>query len=340
MDQALRPAVQASERDWLVPGAAMTFLLGGFALATSPNHSNVMPALGLLPLWMFVAAALAALCGIAGLVRMGLAGVQSPVMHIAGLAVRHWRGLAVVTVGMALAGLNMVTFMWAKPLLNHLVPFWADPLLANLDWALFLGNDPWKFLGWLNTMPMAVFYHRAWFAFMIITLMLVLSRPASSDKSALMLTYFLLWSVAGPVIHSLLPAGGPIFYEQLGHGDRFSGIVVPGEVAKMSAFLWTVYSSGEQFAPGSGISAMPSLHIATTMWMVMALWVLARRWAAPMAGAGILIFLLSISLGWHYAVDGIIGGAVAVLAYRLCKSKLERAAATSLEPQPTLVPAE
>ncbi len=339
MDLGLSPEAQAKESDWLVPGAAMTFVLGGFALALSPNHSNVMPALGLLPLWMFVAVGLAAICGFAGLVRMGLAGVRSPVMRIAGLALRHWRPLVVVTVGTGLAGLNMVTFMWTKPLLNFLVPFWADPLLADLR-ALFLGNDPWKFLGWLNSMPMAIFYHRAWFGLMIVTLMLVLSKPASSEKSALMLTYFLLWSVAGPLIHVLLPAGGPIFYEQLGHGDRFAGIIVPGEVAKMSAFLWTVYSSGEQFAPGSGISAMPSLHIATTAWMVMALWVLERRWAAPMVAAGLLIFLLSISLGWHYAADGIVGAAVTLLAYAMCRSMLERVRTSSSEPRPALVAAE
>jgi membrane-associated phospholipid phosphatase len=86
----------------------------------------------------------------------------------------------------------------------------------------------------------------------------------------------------------------------------------------MSDYLWTIYN-GEQFGPGSGISAMPSLHIATTMWMIIAIRVHAPRWTWPMALLGTLIFLLSISLGWHYAVDGIVGAAAAIGCYWLCE---------------------
>jgi hypothetical protein len=211
----------------------------------------------------------------------------------------------------------MVAFMWTKPLLNHYVPFWADPWLAGLDRLLFLGQDPWRLLGWLNSMPTAIFYHRGWFALMIVTLLVVLSRPASPQKSAVMLTYFLLWSVIGPLIHVLLPAAGPVFYEKLGYGDAFAAIPLPEEMAQMTTYLWTVYN-GAQFGPGSGISAMPSLHIATTVWMVIAFAVLARRWTWAVAVPGTLIFLLSISLGWHYAVDGIVGGIAALGCYALC----------------------
>jgi hypothetical protein len=152
---------------------------------------------------------------------------------------------------------------------------------------------------------------------MIITLLLVLSRPASPRKSAVMLTYFLLWSVIGPVIHILLPAAGPVFYARLGYGSEFAGIVVPAEMREMSSYLWTVYQ-GDQFGPGSGISAMPSLHIATTAWMILACAALVRRMLAPLAGFGVVIFLLSISLGWHYAIDGIVGASAAVGCYALC----------------------
>ena len=51
---------------------------------------------------------------------------------------------------------------------------------------------------------------------------------------------------------------------------------------------------------------------------VIAIFVLARRWTAPMAALGFLIFLLSISLGWHYAADGIVGAAFALGCYALC----------------------
>ena len=302
-----------SERSWLVPSVLLTVMSGALALLIMPNYSGVLGALGLLPLWLFVSAALAS---ITALVRMMLAGVASPFAHIADTIRHRWRWLLMIGVGITIAGLNMIAFMWTKPLLNF-VPFWADPMLARADRLLFLGRDPWTFLDWLNSIPAAIFYHRGWFAMMIITLLVVLSQPASARKSAVMLSYFILWSIVGPVVHLLMPAAGPVFYEKLGYGSDFAGIRVPEEMTKMSDYLWTIYQ-GDQFGPGSGISAMPSMHIATTAWMIIAICVLARRWTAPMAAVGFLIFLLSVSLGWHYAADGIVGGALALGCYALC----------------------
>lgn len=307
-----------SEREWLVPSMMLTVFLGGSALALMPNYSGVGPALGLLPMWLAAAIAVAGVSAFPALWTMMRSGVTSPTAHIIALARRNWRSILIVSLGMVIAGLNMITFMWAKPLLNHLVPFWADPLLADLDYYLFLGHDPSSLLGWLNSMGTALFYHRAWFALMVMTLLMALSRPPSVERSSILVSYFVLWSVAGPVIHLLLPAAGPVFFQNLGYGDRFAGIPVPEEMARMSDYLWTVYS-GSRFAPGSGISAMPSMHIATTAWMVIAVHVLARRWSAAMAAVGILIFLLSVSLGWHYALDGIAGAAAAAGCYLAAK---------------------
>jgi PAP2 superfamily protein len=149
-----------------------------------------------------------------------------------------------------------------------------------------------------------------------------------------MLTYFLLWTLVGPVIHILLPAAGPVFFQQLGYGSQFAGIQLPDEMREMTNFLWVFYRDG-RFGPGAGISAMPSLHIATTAWMVIAISAYARRWAWPMALIGMLIFLLSISLGWHYAADGIVGAAAAVGCYWIC----ERAYTGRLKPLPKRRPA-
>ena len=301
------------ERDWLVPSIVLTLVSGAIAIALIPRYSGILPALSLLPLWML---AFAIVGSIYAFCMMARARVPSPVGHIRAFVVHDWRRLAFWTFCVILAGINMTTFMWTKPLLNYLVPFWADPMLADLDRLLFLGRDPWSLLTWLNSTPMAIFYHRGWFAMMILTLIAVLSARPSPEKSAAMLTYFILWSVAGPLIHSLLPAAGPVFYAQLGYGDRFAELQNVSETRDMATYLWTIYA-GEGFGPGSGISAMPSLHIATTAWMLIAIRSFAPRLFAPMAAAGFLIFLLSIALGWHYALDGIVGGGAALLCYRL-----------------------
>lgn len=325
------------DRSWLAPSLVLTAMLGLTALLLMPNTSGVLPALGLLPLWMFVSAALAA---IYTFFAMLAAGIKDPLAYLVNRARTHWRELAMAAVGMTVAGLNMCAFMWSKPLLNHYVEFRADPALAALDRMLFLGIDPWRLFDWLNSGALAIFYHRGWFAMMIVTLLLVLTRPPSPQKSAVMLTYFLLWSVAGPVIHLAVPAAGPIFYQRLGYGDAFAGIAPVEEITQVADYLWQVYQ-GSRFGPASGISAMPSLHIATSAWMMIAVVVFARRWAPVMAALTALIFVLSISFGWHYASDGIVGGVAAVLLHRLCLwFYRDRAAALRTRgPQP-IVPAE
>jgi hypothetical protein len=303
-----------SDRDWLVPAVLLTLFLLGAGLFLIPDPASALGAASLLPLWILASAALGGIFALPALQRMKRQGVRYPSLEIIRMAARNWRAILFVAFAMLLAGINMVTFMWCKPLLNHLVPFRVDPLLAEIDYRLFLGNDPSRLLGWMNSMATAIFYHRAWFAMMVMTLLMVLTRPPSPQKSALLVSYFALWSLVGPVIHLLFPAAGPVFYHQLGYGDRFEFIHVPAEMAQMSDYLWHAYSAGS-FLPGAGISAMPSLHIATTMWMVIAVFVLARSWTAPVAAIGLVIFLLSIALGWHYAIDGIVGAAAALGCY-------------------------
>lgn len=308
------------ERDWLVPGCVLTILLAVFTLVTVPDHSGLMPVLTILPLWLLAASAIAGACGF---FHMLFSRVKSPFAYVAQVFRSERRSLAIVAVCVIVAGLNMVAFMWVKPLLNYTVPFWADPVLASIDRAMFLGHDPWKLFSWLNAAPAAIFYHSGWFALLILTLLIVAKAPPSPDRTAALTCYFLLWSVVGPLIHTLVPAAGPIFFAQMGYGDHFAGLEGVPSTRSTAAYLWTNYS-GRNFNPGTGISAMPSMHIATSAWMTICFYLFARRWIVAMAAAAILMFLLSIALGWHYAADGVIGGASALLCYQALRTYYRR----------------
>lgn len=296
------------EREWIVPAILLTIAAGIIGISAVPNSSGLVPALGILPAWMAGAALIGALITF---VSMAARGVESPIAELRNGDRRRFVYLSGVVV---LSGLNMIAFLWLKPLLNYLVPFWADPLLANVDNALFLGNDPWRLFAWLNFPASGLVYHQCWFAMMILMLMVVAIAPPSPQKSAVMLSYFLLWSVIGPVIHTLLPAAGPIFYSRMGYGLRFEGLAPGAETETVANYLWAIYA-GKDFGAGSGISAMPSMHVTITAWMVIAVWVFLRQFILPALAVGGLIFLLSISLGWHYAADGIVGTAAALGCY-------------------------
>ncbi len=77
---------------------------------------------------------------------------------------RNWRELLVICTGVASAGLNMVALMWTKPLLNYSLHSGRTRLLPKSTSFLFVAHDQSTSLGLLNSVPLAFFYHRGWFA--------------------------------------------------------------------------------------------------------------------------------------------------------------------------------
>jgi hypothetical protein len=57
---------------------------------------------------------------------------------------------------------------------------------------------------------------------------------------------------------------------------------------------------------GSGISAMPSMHVSIAMLTTLWAWSRSRLWGAVAAAFTAIIFLGSIHLAYHYAVDGLV----------------------------------
>lgn len=294
------------EKTWLVPGLVLTVLTASVAFALSPDWFNARFALDILPLWVACGGVMGA---VVAFTSIAAARAASPFDQARAFITHQPGRIMVFALGLLLAGMNLIAFMALKPLLNQYVPFWAGPWFAEIDYRLFFNHDPWTLLTTLNNRPMGIFYHRGWFALILLALAIVLAARPGRDKSALLLTYFTLWSVAGPLIHALLPAAGPLFYGRLGQGPRFDGLVSVAETRQTADYLWAVYSNG-YFGPGAGISAMPSMHCSTIVWMVLVFRRFAPRLFVPGLAAAALIFCLSIALGWHYAVDGLLGGAV------------------------------
>jgi hypothetical protein len=304
------------EREWFVPCIALTAGAALFALFNVARPIDLLPAMGILPAWM---AAIFIIASVAGLVRMGVRGEARPMATARAFAVRERKALAAAALVLFLAGLNMVAFMWIKPLLNVMVPFTADPLLADLDRALFFGKEPWTAFQWLNFPAAGLLYHPGWFFSVMVGLMVTVAARPSPERSAVLLSYFVLWTLVAPLVHTALPAAGPIFYERLGLGDRFSALPLYGETRAVRDYLWSFYASGS-FGAGNGISAMPSMHVTTSSWVVVAIWVSARAWLPLAVAAWATIFSMSVALGWHYALDGIVGAIAALCCFMILRA--------------------
>jgi predicted metal-binding membrane protein len=132
----------------------------------------------------------------------------------------------------------------------------------------------------------------------------------------------LAWLILGIAAATLLSSAGPIFFERLFGGGQFSalGETLDRRGAWMtlvgSDAMWIALTSDKAGAI-AGISAMPSLHVAISVWIYLAARTMAPR-AAPYAlGYTIFIFLASVQLGWHYVSDGLAGAAGMLLVWAL-----------------------
>lgn len=225
--------------------------------------------------------------------------------------------------GVVLVGLQAAVLTWAKVMLPLAIPFWADPMLANLDHALF-GQDPWvgltRLLGWAA--PFFDEVYISWAPAKFGTLLILLVLPESRAKSRILVAYFLLFAliVFGQYAFS---SAGPIFYEQFGFGNRFQRIPLEHWVRTARGYLMhDHFSVGGD--PGGGISAWPSFHVAGAFWT-------AQVWNAWDRRLGIvgfawfaMILIGSVLLGWHYAVDGIAGVLMAVGAWAVAPTIIDR----------------
>ena len=298
--------------------AGVTAAMGAAAYALLPITGMAnMPLYSPAPLWIAMTATVLACQVFWTTVRMAASGQDRPLARLwANVDWTQARALGLWTV---LLSLNLAFFCMIKPQLGQLVAFSADPLLADVDRYLF-GADPWLLLGWFNHPYLSNIYHRGWFLWLAFVLFYLITKPESEGRSRLLVSYVLLWAV-GPIVHLTLPAAGPVFYDELGYGDRFVDLYQSARTEAVANYLWNGYAA-KIFNPAGGISAMPSLHLATMFWSLIA--VRRTKWFLFGLLFTAYIFLGSIVIGWHYAVDGIVGGILAAICYALAGFWLRR----------------
>jgi len=208
------------------------------------------------------------------------------------------------------------TFGALKPTMPLAFGFWADPLFARIDRILHFGVDPWrlahKLAAYIPPDLPQVFYFSIWLMVAIIfPLFLVLVDRDPRRVARFLLLYALIWIVLGNILALAGLSAGPVFYDRLLGGNRFSDLtevlVASGIAGTAVGFtqtnLWHYLVDLNQ-TKGSGISAFPSVHVGIAA--LLALYGFERGAVWGMLGAGFcaIILFLSVYLGWHYALDG------------------------------------
>lgn len=221
--------------------------------------------------------------------------------------------LQALAAGTFLVAIGASVFLPLKYAIPSEIPFWLDQTLARGEQAAF-GDHPWRlldrFLGWA-TKPMDLLYGGWLPTQLLVMFSVILSRPTPA-KSRALIAYGLAWFLLGAIGAVLFSSAGPLFYDRAFGGSEFA----PLAATLRSRGAWIaiaesdrMWASFGQDQPGlvAGVSAMPSIHVAISFWIVLTARSMLPRLTWLAIAYFIVIWIGSVQLGWHYTSDGLLG---------------------------------
>lgn len=219
----------------------------------------------------------------------------------------------------------MRAFSAIKSAIPGLNPFYADHWFAEVDRTLFLGVEPWQIthalIGPTGTAALDLLYV-LWFPMAALLFIATAFARDPVFQLRASFTHLATWVVLGSLLAVALSSVGPCYVEPLFGDQRFVPLMdrlraQPLFMHENHAYLLAAYG---QEVRGGGISAMPSLHVALAalLHLLCRNRFGARHWACHASLVyAVLIWIGSVHLAWHYAVDGIVSALGVMLIWRL-----------------------
>lgn len=216
-------------------------------------------------------------------------------------------------------------YTWAKYSIPFVVGYSWERFWADAD-AAILGADGWQILH--NVFPDALasawtFFYAVVWGFALGIVGSAISAFASHRFTATFFTAMMLsWFLGGFLTAYTISAAGPVFAHLTDPSlaDRFAPLraqlvwlLGPDDIVMKSQRYLAIGLNEKIAMKGGGISAMPSMHIATSTIFVLAAG--KSRWLVPAIAFLLLTFLGSVYLGYHYAVDAPVAGIIAVICW-------------------------
>jgi hypothetical protein len=231
-------------------------------------------------------------------------------------------------------------FTKLKSAIPLIQPFSWDHEFERLDRWLHGGIAPWELLHPLLAHPLATHVlniaYNLWFVLLYLTW--TWQAFAQGDlklRAQFFWSVLLSWILLGNGAATFFSSAGPCYFGLVtGMPDPYQPLLAYLQEANRSYPIWAldaqrmVWESFQQgiAIPAEGISAMPSMHVATALLFALLGWGTHRWLGVALTGFFLLILIGSIHLGWHYAVDGYAGALGVALIWWATGKALNRTA--------------
>ena len=226
-------------------------------------------------------------------------------------------------------GVFFVGFIAIKKAIPVLNPFTWDEPFMQLDKALHFGTLPHQWLQPLLGSPEALLAinttYNMWFV-MIIAMMFWYGFAGKDTflRQRYLMTYLTTWTLGTLLLGTFFSSAGPCFYNFVVAGENpYADLMASLKLANESYTIWAVPTQDTLWQSHlrghgdvEGISAMPSMHVGTAVLFLLTARASGVRWFKWFTTVfALAIFLGSIMLGWHYAVDGYAGALIALFCW-------------------------
>lgn len=247
------------------------------------------------------------------------------------------RGLGALAIVLVLV-ISATAFTTLKHEYSFIVPFHSDSLLADIDATLHFG-DPWRHARAIfpQSLDLVLFslYSQLWFVEIVGVLLYASFVADRSDRERFFVTFALSAILLSSLVRIAGSSAGPVFYDRIVGGERFADLIAALKASPagpktltLTDYLYASFTS-QRTVLGTGISAMPSLHVALAF--LCALFISSRSriagWLAWSYAA--IIMFGSVYFGWHYALDGYVSIISVLVIWKLAvRTTAEREAIT------------
>lgn len=242
-------------------------------------------------------------------------------------AIRRWIAGAPL---LALCILLMPFFSKMKAAIPLFNAYTWDATFIAWDRAIFFGYDAWQVLqplvGYPPVTALLGLLYQAWFLLLYTgCLYMAFAAIDPALRRQFFLGYALSWSVIGGGAATLLASVGPCFLGPL-MGDptfdaqmaylRAADAQIPVMPLAVQQMLLD-WHAADADGLGSGITAMPSMHVAIAFLYWLAVRRISARAGRWMFAFFVVTWIGSVHLAYHYAVDGLVSIVMVALLWRL-----------------------